>query len=107
MHDLYYFGIRYRDGVPDVPENIVNFAKTFGNDTRPSIAGKGDRDPLGRISDRREEHHFAPKAQISFSFAVGKRCCLTANDVMLRINDVATASQTKLFRSGGGIVLPP
>ena len=40
MHDLYCFGICYRD---DVPKNIVNFAKTFGNDTRPSLAGKGDR----------------------------------------------------------------
>ena len=58
---------------------------------------KGDHDPEGRISDRREEHHFAPKAQISFSFAVGKRCCLTANDVMLRINDVATIVANATF----------
>ena len=52
---------------------------------------------MGRISDRREEHHFAPKAQISFSFAFGKRCCLTANDVMLRINDVATCVANETF----------
>ena len=54
-------------------------------------------DPKGRVSYRREEHHFAPKAQISFSFAVGKRCCLTANDVMLRINDVAPIVANETF----------
>ena len=54
-------------------------------------------DPLGRISDRREEHRFVPKAQTSFSFAFGKRCCLTAKDVMLRINDVATCAANETF----------
>ena len=58
---------------------------------------RGGADPKGRISDRREEHRFAPKAQISFSFAFGKRCCLTANDVMLRINDVATNVANETF----------